>query len=143
MTAKERIIEQYGVFTPKEIAENIGVSVCYVNQVIKAHTAVLHPPLTLQNYVAAHRKGITKKNDLAAYFGTSRWTINRFEKKPEIKKCFARYMRFREDGMYLMNLSRELSGILEMLELFEPGTKTTKTVKALIDQIKKYDKKDN
>lgn len=143
MTAKERIIAQYGVFTPEEIAENIGVSVYYVNRVIKAHTASSRQSLTLQNYVAAHRQGITKKNDLAAYFGVSRWTINRFENKPEIKEYFERYMRFREDGMYLKNLSQELSGILEMLELFEPGTRTTKTVKALIDQLKKYDKKDN
>lgn len=67
-------------------------------------------------------------------------TINRFENKPEIKEYFARYIHFREDGTYLNNLSRELFGILEMLEIFEPDTKTTKTVKALIDQIKKYDK---
>ena len=143
MTAKERIIKQYGVFTPEEIAENIGVRVYYVNRVIKAHTANLWPPLTLQNYAAAHRQGISKKNDLAAYFGVSRMTINRFENKPEIKEYFERYMRFRENGAYLKNLSKELSGILEMLEMFEPGTKTTKTVKALIDQIGKYDKKDN
>lgn len=143
MTAKERIIEQYGVFTPEEIAENIGVSVYYVNRVIKAHTAILRPPLTLQNYVTAHRLGLTKKNDLAAYFGVSRMTINRFENKPEIKEYFERYMRFREDGMYLKNLSHELSGILEMLEMFEPGSKTVRTVKAIIDQIGKYDKKDN
>jgi len=130
MTAKERIIEQYGMFTPDEIAENIGVSVYYVNRVIKAHTANLWPPLTLQNYVAAHRRGITKKNDLAAYFGVSRMTINRFENKPEIKEYFERYMRFREDETYLKNLRKELSGILEMLEMFEPETMTTKTVKA-------------
>lgn len=90
-----------------------------------------------------HCQGITKKTNLAVYFGVSRMTINRFENKPEIKEYFERYMRFREDGTYLKNLSQELSGILEMLELFEPGTKTTKTVKALIDQLKKYDKKDN
>lgn len=115
----------------------------YVNRVIKANTANLRPPLTLQNYVAAHRQGITKKIDLAAYFGVTRMTINRFENKPEIKEYFERYMRFREDGMYMKNLSHELSGILEMLEIFEPGTRTTKTVKALIDQLKKYNKKDN
>ena len=143
MTAKERIIEQYGVFTPEEIAENIGVSVYYVNRVIKAHTTNLRPPLTLQNYVAAHSQGITKKNDLAAYFGVTRMTINRFENKPEIKEYFERYMRFREDGMYLKNLSQELSGILEMLELFEPKSRTAKAVKAILDQIRQYDKKDN
>ncbi len=143
MTAKERIIEQYRVFTPEEIAENIGVSVYYVNRVIKAHTANLRLPLTLKNYVAAHHQGITKKNDLAVYFGVSRWTINRFESKPEIKEYFERYMRFREDGMYLKNLSQELCGILEMLELFEPKSRTAKAVKAILDQIRQYDKKDN
>lgn len=131
------------MFTPEEIAENIGVSVYYVNKVIKAHTANLRPPLTLQNYVAAHRQGITRKCDLVRYFGVSRWTINRFENKSEIKEYFTRYIHFREEGMYLKNLSWELSGILEMLEIFEPETKTTKTIKALIDQIEKYDKKDN
>lgn len=55
MTVKERIIEQYGIFSPEEIADNIGASVYYVNRVIKAHTASLRPPLTLQNYVGAHR----------------------------------------------------------------------------------------
>ncbi len=142
MTAKEQIIELSGTFSPKEIAKIIGVSIYYVNKIIKANTANLRPPLTLQNYVAAHRQGITKKYDLAAYFGVSRWTINRFENKPEIKEYFERYIRFREDGMYLKNLSQELSGILEMLKIFEPGTKTTKTIKALIDQIGKCDKKD-
>ncbi len=143
MTVKESIIEQHGMFTPEEIAENIGVSVYYVNRVIKAHTANLRPSLTLQNYASAHRQGITRKCDLARYFGVTRMTINRFENKPEIKEYFERYMSFREDGMYLKNLSRELSGILEMLELFEPDSRTTRTIKALIDQIRKYDKKDN
>lgn len=143
MTAKERIIEQYGTFTPEEIAENIGVSVYYVNRVIKAHTADLRPPLTLQSYAAAHRQGIIRKCDLAAYFGVSRWTINRFENKPEIKEYFERYVRFREDGIYLMNLIKELSDVLEMLEMFEPESRTLRTIKALIDQLKKYDKKDN
>ena len=131
------------MFTPEEITENIGVSVYYVNRVIKAHTANLRPSLTLQNYVAAHHQGITRKCDLARYFGVTRMTINRFENKPEIKEYFERYMRFREDGTYLKNLSQELSGILEMLELFEPKSRTAKTVKAIIDQIRKYDKKDN
>lgn len=131
------------MFTPEEIAENIGVSVYYVNRVIKAHTTNSRPPLTLQNYVAAHHQGITRKCDLARYFGVTRMTINRFESKPEIKGYFERYMRFREDGTYLKNLSHELSGILEMLELFEPGTNTTKAVKDLLDQIGEYDKKDN
>lgn len=132
------------MFSTVDIAKNIGTSVQYVNKVLRnAATSENKPPLTLQNYVAAHRKGITKKNDLAAYFGVSRWTINRFENKTEIKEYFEKYMRFREDGMYLKNLRKELSGILEILELFEPGTKTTKTVKAIIDQLKKCDKKNN
>lgn len=143
MTKKERIIYFSGFLPPKEVAKEVGVSVSYVNRVMKAYTANLTPSLTLQNYVAAHRQGITRKCDLARYFGVTRMTINRFENKSEIKEYFARYMRFREDGMYLSNLSRELSGILEMLEIFEPDTKTTKTIKALIGQIGKCDKKDN
>lgn len=141
MTAKERIINLCGIFSPEEIAEIIGVSVYYVNRVIKVHSANLRP-LTLQNYVKAHHQGITRKNDLAAYFGVSRMTINRFEKKPEIKEYFEKYIHFRK-GMYLANLQEELTEILKMLEIFEPGSSTTRTIKTLIDQIKKYDKKAN
>lgn len=142
MTAKERIINLCGTSSPEEIAEIIGVSVYYVNRVIKAHSANLRPPLTLQNYVEAHHQGITRKNDLAAYFGVSRMTINRFENKPEIKEYFAKYMHFRK-GMYLANLQEELTEILEMLEIFEPESSTTRTIKTFINQIKKYDKKTN
>lgn len=132
------------MFSPADIAKNIGTSIQYVNKVLRNATRSENkPPLTLQNYVAAHRQGITKKYDLSEYFGVSRMTINRFENKPEIKEYFERYIRFCEDRTYLKNLSKELSDLLEILELFEPGTKTTKTVKAIIDQLKKCDKKDN
>jgi hypothetical protein len=75
-----------GTFTPAEIAETIGTSVQYVNKVLKnATTSENKPRLTLQSYAAAHRRGITKKNDLAAFFGVSRMTINRFENKCKAK----------------------------------------------------------
>lgn len=141
-TKKERIIDLCDIFPPEKIAKIIDGDIYYVNKVIKDHKANLKPSLTLQNYAAAHRQGITKKNDLAAYFGVSRMTINRFENKPEIKSYFEKYIKFRK-GVYLENLALELSGIMEMLEIFEPKTKTTKNIKALIDLIKKFDKKAN
>ena len=98
-TAKERIIELFRTFTPVEIAEIIGTSISYVNKVLRnATTSENKPLLTLENYVKAHCKGITKKNDLAAFFGVSRMTINRFENRPEIKHHFARYMELRNNG---------------------------------------------
>lgn len=140
MTAKERIIEQYGVFTPEEIAENIGVSVYYVNRVIKAHTANLRPPLTLQNYVAAHSQGITKKNDLARYFGVTRDAIYKFEHKPQIKSILERYKNIVGIDP-IKRLEHEMSEILSVLIECEPNSKTTSTIKQLLKAIR--DKKHN
>ncbi len=140
MTDKERIIEQYGTFTPKEIAENIGVSVYYVNKVIKAHTANLRPPLTLQNYVAAHRKGITKKNDLAAYFGVTWDAIYKFEHKPQIKSILEKYKNIVGVDP-IKRLENEMSEILSVLIECEPNSKTTSTIKQLLKAI--CDKKHN
>lgn len=140
MTAKERIIEQYGVFTPKEIAENIGVSVYYVNRVIKAHTANLRPPLTLQNYVAAHHQGITRKCDLARYFGVTRDAIYKFEHKPEIKSILEKYKNIVGVDP-IKRLENEMSRILSVLIECEPNSKTTSTIKQLLKVIR--DKKHN
>lgn len=131
MTAKERIIEQYGVFTPEEIAENIGVSVYYVNRVIKAHTANLRPHLTLQNYVAAHHQGITRKCDLARYFGVTRDAIYKFEHKPEIKSILEKYKNIVGVDP-IKRLEREMSEILSVLIECEPNSKTTSTIKRLL-----------
>lgn len=135
MTDKERIIEQYGTFTPEEIAENIDVSVYYVNKVIKAHTANLTPPLTLQNYVAAHRKGITKKNDLAAYFGVTRDAIYKFEHKPQIKSILEKYKNIVGVDP-IKRLENEMSEILSILIECEPNSKTTSTIKQLLKAIR-------
>lgn len=140
MTDKERIIEQYGVFTPEEIAENIGVNVYYVNRVIKVHTANLRPPLTLQNYVAAHHQGITRKCDLARYFGVTRDAIYKFEHKPEIKSILEKYKNVVSVDP-IKRLEREMSEILSVLIECEPNSKTASTIKKLLRVI--YDKKDN
>lgn len=140
MTAKERIIEQYGMFTPEEIAENIGVSVYYVNRVIKAQTANLRPHLTLQNYVAAHHQGITRKCDLARYFGVTRDAIYKFEHKPEIKSILEKYKNVVGVDP-IKRLEREMSDILSVLIECEPNSKTTSTIKQLLRAIR--DKKTN
>lgn len=140
MTAKERIIEQYGVFTPEEIAENIGVSVYYVNRVIKAHTANLRPPLTLQNYVAANHQGITRKCDLARYFGVTRDAIYKFEHKPEIKSILEKYKNIVGIDP-IKRLEKEMDEILSVLIECEPNSKTAATIKRLMKAIR--DKKHN
>lgn len=140
MTAKERIIEQSGMFTPEEIAENIGVSVYYVNRVIKAHTANLQPSLTLQNYMAAHRQGITRKCDLAKYFGVTRDAIYKFEHKPEIKSILEKYKNIVGVDP-IKRLERDITEILSILNECEPNSKTTSTIKQLLKVI--YDKREN
>ena len=134
MTVKESIIEQHGIFTPEEIAENIGVSVYYVNRVVKAHTANLRPSLTLQNYVAAHRQGITKKNDLAAYFGVTRDAIYKFEHKPEIKSILEKYKNIVGIDP-IKRLEKEMDEILSVLIECDPNSKTALTIKQLLKVI--------
>ena len=138
MTAKECIIEQHGMFTPEEIAENIGVTVYYVNKVIKAHTANLRPSLTLQNYVAAHHQGITRKCDLARYFGVTRDAIYKFEHKPEIKSILEKYKNIVGIDP-IKRLEHEMSEILSVLIECEPKSKTASTIKQLLKAI--HDKK--
>lgn len=140
MTNKERIIEQHGMFTPEEIAENIGVTVYYVNKVIKAHTANLRPSLTLQNYVAAHHQGITRKCDLARYFGVTRDAIYKFEHKPQIKSILEKYKNIVGVDP-IKRLENEMSEILSVLIECEPNNKTRSTIKQLLKAIR--DKKHN
>lgn len=142
-TEKERIISLSGIFSPTEIAEIIGTSIQYVNKVLRnAITSENKPPLTLPNYVVAHRKGITKKNDLAAFFGVSRMTINRFENRPEIKHHFTRYMELRNNGYYIDEV-HHLTEILETLSLFEPNTDITHNLKQAVAILTKCNKLTN
>jgi len=134
MTVKENIIEQHGIFTPEEIAENIGVSVYYVNRVIKAHTANLRPSLTLQNYVTAHHQGITRKCDLAQYFGVTRDAIYKFEHKPEIKSILEKYKNIVGIDP-IKRLEKEMNEILSVLIECDPKSKTSSTIKQLLKVI--------
>lgn len=144
LTAKKRIIELSRTLSPTEIAESIGTSIQYVNKVLRnAPTSDNKPLLTLENYVAAQRKGITKKNDLAAFFGVSRMTINRFENRPEIKQYFARYKELRNDGYELNKLLQHSTAILETILPFEPESTVASTLRQVIAILSKYDKKTN
>ncbi len=143
-TVKERIIELSRTYSPDEIAEFIGTSIQYVNKVLRnAATSENNPLLTLQNYIMAHCKGITKKNDLAAFFGVSRMTINRFENRPEIKHHFARYMELRNNGYCIDQITHHLTQILETLSLFEPNSGITNNLKQAVAILIKCDKLTN
>lgn len=140
MTDKERIIDLCGIFPPEEIAKIIGGNVYYVNRIIKAHTANLRPHLTIQTYVAAHHQGITRKCDLARYFGVTRDAIYKFEHKPEIKSILEKYKNIVGVDP-IKRLEREMSEILSVLIECEPNSKTATTIKRLLKVI--CDKKDN
>lgn len=134
MTDKDRIIDLYGIFPPEEIAKIIGGNIYYVNKVIKAHTANLRPPLTLQNYVAAHHQGITRKCDLARYFGVTRDAIYKFEHKPEIKSILEKYKNIVGIDP-IKRLEKEMDEILSVLIECEPNSKTASTIKQLLKVI--------
>ena len=132
------------MFSPVEIAETIGTSVQYVNKVLRSATNSENKPLlTLENYVVAHYKGITKKNDLAAFFGVSRMTISRFENRPEIKQHFARSMELRNNGYCIDQITHHLTQILETLSLFEPNSDATNSLKQAVAILTKCDKLTN
>lgn len=134
MTDKERIIGLYGIFPPEEIAKIIGGDIYYVNRVIKAHTANLRPTLTLQNYVAAQHQGITRKCDLARYFGVTRDAIYKFEHKPEIKSILEKYKNIVGIDP-IKRLEKEMSEILSVLIECDPKSKTASTIKQLLKVI--------
>lgn len=140
LTVKERIIELSRTLSPAEIAETIGTSIQYVNKVLRnAHISDNKPLLTLENYAAAQRKGITKKNDLAAFFGVSRMTINRFENRQEIKQHFARYMELQNCGYELNKLLQQSTAILETITPFESDSVVASTLRQVITLLSKYD----
>jgi len=112
-------------------------SIGYVNNVFaqskKADSGTNKPPLTIANYVAAYRMGVRLKNDLAAFFGVSRMTINRFENRPEIKDYFSQYIELRNNGYNLTELLQHLVSIHKTLSIFEPDSKTAQSVKQAIE----------
>lgn len=140
LTVKERIIELSRTLSPAEIAETIGTSIQYVNKVLRnAPTSDKKPLLTLENYAAAQRKGITKKNDLAAFFGINRRTILRFENRPEIKQHFARYMELRNCGYELNELLQRSTDVLETITPFESDSAVASTLRQVITMLSKCD----
>ena len=144
LTVKERIIELSRTLSPAEIAESIGTSIQYVNKVLRnAPTSDNKPLLTLENYAATQRKGITKKNDLAAFFGVNRRTINRFENRPEIQHHFARYMELQNRGYELNKLLILSTDVLETVLPFEPKSAVASTLRQVITLLSNCDKKTN
>ena len=144
MTKKERIVELSQLFSEAEIASIVDSKVSYVHKVLRnATTSENRPLLTLENYVMAHRKGITKKNDLAAFFGVNRRTINRFENRPEIKKHFARYMELQNNGYYIDEVTYLLTEIVESLSIFEPNSDITNNLNQAVAILIKCDKLTN
>lgn len=131
-TAKERIISLSSTLSPAEIAEIIGTSIQYVNKVLRNDaTSENRPLLTLENYVAAHRKGITKKNDLAAFFGVTRDAIYKFEHRPKNLEILDRYKRLIGIDP-LKRLSKDLLEMLEVLQECEPSSQAINIIKRLI-----------
>lgn len=90
------------------------------------------------NYVAAHHQGITRKCDLARYFGVTRDAIYKFEHKPEIKSILEKYKNIVGIDP-IKRLEHEMSEILSVLIECEPKSKTASTIKQLLKAI--HDKK--
>lgn len=137
-TKKERIIELSDTFSPKEIANIVGTSVSYVNKIVKCFVSSSDTPsLTLKSYIDAHCKGITKKKDLAAFFGVSRMAIYRFENRPEIKFHFEQYMKLRRCGYHLYEIKKSISDIFETISIFEPDSRQTMCFKQIMTILEK------
>ncbi len=98
MSYKTKILHylQHRVFSPnetKEIADYVGCSKRHVQTVIKEFKEVeSNTKLTLENYIAAIQSGCDTKEQIAEYFGVSRMTLLRFEKKNISRKEISRYL---------------------------------------------------
>lgn len=150
MTKKERIIHLSALLNVNEVAKEVHTSVSYVRNVLSENKRAVKPiepanfpPLNIENYVAAHRMGITRKNDLAEFFGVSRMTINRFENRPEIKQHFAHYIELRNNGYDLEEVLQRLTSIHETLAIFEPESDITQRVSNALELLTAVPKKDN
>lgn len=150
MTAKERIIDLSTWFNTSDVAEIVGTTVAYVKKVLsenkhaaKSIERVNPPALTIKNYVAAHRMGITRKNDLAAFFGVNRKTINRFENSRGTQQHLAHYMELHVNGYDLNEVLQRLTSIHETLVIFEPESDITQKVTQAIELLTAVPKKGN
>ena len=93
MNTKYIIIELYKTnLSTSEIAGQLGITERYVRKIIAAYGNTLSTKLTERNYIAAIKHGFESKEELAAHFGVSRMTMQRFEEKTGIKQKIARYL---------------------------------------------------
>ncbi|MDO4334947.1 MAG: hypothetical protein Q4C37_03845 [Bacteroidales bacterium] len=151
MTKKERIIHLSEFLNVYEVAQSVDTTVPYVKKVLSETKRTAKPiepgnflSLTIENYVTAYyRMGITRKKDLAAFFGVSRMTINRFENRPEIKQYFMCYMELRSNGYDIEDVLQRLTSIHETLAIFEPKSDRTQRVSQAIELLTAVPKKDN
>lgn len=84
--------------------------------------------------MAAHHQGITRKCDLARYFGVTRDAIYKFEHKPEIKSILEKYKNIVGIDP-IKRLEKEMDEILSVLIEREPNSKTASTIKQLLKVI--------
>lgn len=146
MSYKTEILHylQHGVFSPnetKEIADYVGCSKRHVEIVVKEFKAVeSNTKLTLEKYIAAIQSGCDTKEQIAEYFGVSRMTLLRFEKKNISRKQVSRYLFITGSDIktisHLFRLTEEEAQELKNLPTIAQIKEQLKTISAVLHPLK-------
>lgn len=124
MNKKYIIIELYKTgFSASEIAEQLGVTGKYVRKIIATYDNMLSKELTERNYIAAIKHGFESKEELAAYFGVSCRTLQRFEEATGINQKLAKYLYIQ--GKTEEEITVVLNTKTSRLKIHEAGTLPT------------------
>lgn len=130
MTYKKYIIDllKSGITSSKEIAVAVGCNVRHVQKVKKAlfESQETNKGLTIENYLTAILHGCDTKEKLVRYFGISRMTLLRFEKKNISRE---------QVSSYLFIAGTDIKTISHLFRLTEAETERIKSLPT-IAQIK-------
>lgn len=144
-TSKETIVRLFKIGkSATDIIRDYNFPKATVYAAISEYKKTIIPKkLTINNYVAAHCMGITRKKDLAAFFGVNRKTINRFENSRRTQQHLTHYMELQGNGYDLNEVLQRLTSIHETLVIFEPGSYITQKIAQAIKLLTDVPKKDN
>lgn len=146
MSFKEDILHylDHGVFTPKEtkeIAAYVGCSERYVQKIVKEFN-VPNPDnqLNVETYIKAILSGLDSKQKIADFFGVSRMTLNRFEKKNISVKQISRYLYIAGIDLkticHLYRLSEKETAALQELPTIAGVKNDLRTISAILHPFK-------
>lgn len=146
MSYKTEILHylKHGVFSPnetKEIADYVGCTLRTAQIVTKEYKEQTSAnKLTIENYISAIQRGCDTKEKLSVFFGISRMTLLRFEKKNISRKQVSRYLFITGTDIktisHLFRLTEEEAQELKNLPTIVQIKEQLKTISAVLHPLK-------